>query len=387
MVPVSILDPKPGERILDLCAAPGNKTAQMALALGNGGTVVANDMVFSRLKALRATIDRLGLVNVTVTCADGSNYPRSAGLFDAVLVDVPCSCEGTSRKTPGVLDAPSSLLRRQIQRQEPLLEQAIRRCRPGGRVLYSTCTYAPEENEMVVASVIDRWPDRVRILPARLPGFKVAEGLTRWNGRSFHPDLRHTLRIWPHLNDTGGFYVALLQRTGDETPAAASPVVRDPGFSRNDYELPVAPPGMAPTLERLTDRFGIPRRRFDGLYFFTKRKGTVMAVAGDHRPPLRMDRAMGLPLVHVKGPHEKLTTAGAMLLGAVARRNAVDLDGDQMRAYLMRGKFSLSAAQAAQCSEDGYILVRYQGAPLGVGVFRSSDARVASLFPKRRALF
>ena len=84
MIPVLVLNPRPGERILDLCAAPGNKTAQMAMALNNRGTVVSNDIVGQRQRATRMILDRLGLLNVTLTCMDGVNYPRTAGVFDAV---------------------------------------------------------------------------------------------------------------------------------------------------------------------------------------------------------------------------------------------------------------------------------------------------------------
>ncbi|MEM7346677.1 MAG: RsmB/NOP family class I SAM-dependent RNA methyltransferase [Chloroflexota bacterium] len=98
MMPVQMLDPQPGERVLDLCAAPGNKTAQIAIALENRGTVIANDINFGRLKALRQSIEWLGITNITTTVYDGGNYPREAGLFDKILVDAPCSCEGTSRR-------------------------------------------------------------------------------------------------------------------------------------------------------------------------------------------------------------------------------------------------------------------------------------------------
>ncbi len=103
MLPVKLLDPQPGERILDLCAAPGGKTAQIAVALNNEGTVIANDRVYQRMRAMGQTIDRLGLLNVSTTTFDGCSYPKAAGLFDRILVDVPCSCEGTSRKNPEVL--------------------------------------------------------------------------------------------------------------------------------------------------------------------------------------------------------------------------------------------------------------------------------------------
>ena len=179
MIPALILNPQPGERVLDLCAAPGNKTALMAQALRNRGTVVANDVFWERIRPLRSAIDRLGLLNVSVTCHDGTAYPRAAGEFDCVLVDVPCSCEGTSRRFRGMLKrAPTCWIPKRFHKQQLLLEAAIRRCRVGGRILYSTCTYAPEENEAVVDAILRKMPGAVRILTASLPGLKTLPGLT-----------------------------------------------------------------------------------------------------------------------------------------------------------------------------------------------------------------
>jgi 16S rRNA C967 or C1407 C5-methylase (RsmB/RsmF family) len=166
MIPARVLDPRPGERVLDLCAAPGNKTALMAQALENRGTVVANDVFWDRIRPLRSAVNRLGLLNVSVTCHDGTSYPRSAGEFDCVLVDAPCSCEGTSRRFLSMLKRPPTRpTPKRFKKQMLLLEAVIRRCRTGGRILYSTCTYAPEENEAVVDAVLSEMPDDVRILP------------------------------------------------------------------------------------------------------------------------------------------------------------------------------------------------------------------------------
>ncbi|MGD8498070.1 MAG: RsmB/NOP family class I SAM-dependent RNA methyltransferase, partial [Chromatiales bacterium] len=150
-VPVALLEPQPGERILDLCAAPGGKTAQIGIALLNRGTVVANDLTIDRMRPLRANLERLGLINISVTAHDGTAYPNAAGRFDRVLVDAPCSGEGTLRKR-STRHTPSGpeISRRFAERQAALLKRAVALCRPGGRIVYSTCTFAPEENERVV---------------------------------------------------------------------------------------------------------------------------------------------------------------------------------------------------------------------------------------------
>jgi NOL1/NOP2/sun family putative RNA methylase len=212
LLPVPLLDPRPGERVLDLCAAPGNKTAQIATRMRNRGTVVANDISYGRVASMRSTLDRLGIANVSATTYDAANYPSESGAFDRVLADVPCSCEGTSRKQPSVV-AQREAMRDPTGAQRAILRQAVRRCRPGGRVVYSTCTYAPEENEAIVDTVLrDVGPEALRLRPARIDGVMGSPGLTTWQGQSFHPSLANALRVWPHQNDTGGFFIAVLEK-------------------------------------------------------------------------------------------------------------------------------------------------------------------------------
>ena len=209
--PATLLDARPGERVLDLCAAPGGKTARIACAMADRGTLVANDMKFGRLASLRRTLDRLGVTCAVVTCTDGLRLPRDAGPFDRVLVDAPCTCEGTSRKSRGRRDATDDGQHAFISPfQRGLLRRAVALTRPGGVIVYSTCTYAPEENEMVLDAVS---PDLAVVEPLTpFDGLRAAPGVTTWQGQPLRPDAVHAARLWPHHADTGGFFVARLRR-------------------------------------------------------------------------------------------------------------------------------------------------------------------------------
>jgi NOL1/NOP2/sun family putative RNA methylase len=206
MVPPLVLDPQPGESILDLCASPGSKTTQISQMMENQGLVIANEPSLARVAPLRSNCERLGVLNVAVTRYDGRKFPR--GPFDRVLVDAPCSSEGRERRGPGVLSRCSR--ERSLDLgvlQIGLLKNALRLTRPGGVVVYSTCTYAPEENELVVQEVLEDAED-LRLEKVGIAGLQECPGITEWNGKRLDEKLSCTARYYPHINDTGGFYVA-----------------------------------------------------------------------------------------------------------------------------------------------------------------------------------
>ena len=372
LLPVTLLDPQPGERVLDLCAAPGGKTAQIAVKMAQTGTVVANDIDKNRMRAVRHTVERLGLLNVSTTVCDGANYPKAAGLFDRVLVDVPCSCEGTSRKNSGVIaSAGTGRAHKLSGGQRALLRKAVQLCRPGGRIVYATCTYAPEENEQVVDAILREAGDAsLRLLPVAMPNFIAAPGLTEWDGQPLHPSLRHALRIWPHLNDTGGFFVAVLEKAGQPVPAAAG--VEPVSFSTVPANL----------LAEIVGCFGIS---LDSQIVSFQRGRRAYLTNTDHYPPAQpAPDTTGLLLARTAVKYPKLSTSAAMLLGKMATMNFIEVDAAQAWAYFNREQFPVTAVQARFCLRQGYVLVQHQGYTLGVGVFfpGDDDGIVASLFPK-----
>ncbi len=207
---VIALDPQPGERILDLCASPGGKTTQMAELMRNTGLIVANDIAPKRLRALLANLSRMGVVNTIVTQWDGRNYPDLGIAFDKALVDVPCSAEGRVRENPELRKGTDPNFVLSISgTQKGLLRRALELVRPGGIVVYATCTFAPEENEAVVAYALQRVPSE--LLPINLP-IPHTPGLTEWQGRKFGEEMRKCVRIYPHHLDSGGMFLAKLRR-------------------------------------------------------------------------------------------------------------------------------------------------------------------------------
>lgn len=214
-VPPVVLDPDPGDRVWDACAAPGGKTTQIAALMADTGLVVGTDANVGRLAPLRSNAERLGVTNLAVTHEDARNHslkPFDGKRYDRALVDAPCSCEGTVRKNPDVFEDWSRDRVDAITRvQKGILRRAVEATREGGTVVYSTCTFAPEENEAVLDVVLSERP--CRLVEFDLP-LDSAPGVTAWRGESFDPSVRRARRIYPHHNDTGGFFCAKLEVTG-----------------------------------------------------------------------------------------------------------------------------------------------------------------------------
>ena len=213
-LPATVLDPEPGERVWDACAAPGGKTTQLAALMDDRGLVVANDSNLGRLSALRSNAERLGATSVAVTNSDARNFslkPFSTE-FDRTLVDAPCSCEGTIRKNPDALDEWTMDHVEGIAGvQKGILRRAIQATRKGGTVVYSTCTFAPEENEAVLDHVLAN--EDCTVAPFE-SGLDSVPGVTEWEGERYEESVRHAERFYPHHNDTGGFFCAKLEVTG-----------------------------------------------------------------------------------------------------------------------------------------------------------------------------
>lgn len=359
LLPVRVLDPRPGERVLDLCAAPGGKTARIALALGNRGTVVANERSIERLAALSLTIARLGLRNVTCTSGDGASYPLEASPFDRVLVDAPCSAEGNARKN-AAWRAPDPAFRAKVTGlQRALLRRAARLCRPGGRIVYSTCTFAPEENEAVVDAVVRELEGELRVLPVGpIEGLATSAGVVEWEGARFLPELANAVRLWPHVSDTGGFFVALLERAGRRSERVARPPL---GVDARESEV----------LEHFRRTFGMEEGAFDGLRF-TSEGRYARVVAADHEPPAGVRIvSSGLPIARRAGAGApKLSTAGALAFGRLATERVVELDRPE--AFQAREPIAIDRGGV----ERGYVLARFGAHPLGCGMMRAKGGEL-----------
>lgn len=218
MLPVIILNPNENDLVLDIAAAPGSKTTYIAALMNNKGSIIANDIASKRLKGLESNLKRLGIINTGVMRKNGliigKRFPNT---FDKILLDAPCSGEGMIRKDRSI--ANNWCLKNthfMSKLQKNLIDSAFQALKTGGELVYSTCTFSPEENEEVISYLIDKYKDISEIvdLSNLLKGIDISKsrGLTSFSNNTYHPELTKALRIWPHHFDTEGFFICKIKK-------------------------------------------------------------------------------------------------------------------------------------------------------------------------------
>lgn len=195
--------------VLDACAAPGSKTTQLSALMNNRGTIVANDVEYERIRPLKFNLERSGTLNTVVTNYDLRSFPQM--LFDVALLDAPCTSEGIFRKNPRqMLSWSPKRIAPSAHRQKQLILKTFDLLADGGTLVYSTCTFAPEENEAVIDYLLNERPAKLE--QVEIPNFRLMPGVTAWQNRTFDERVRLTARVLPHHNDTGGFFLAKIRK-------------------------------------------------------------------------------------------------------------------------------------------------------------------------------
>lgn len=216
MLPPLVLDPQPGEQVLDMTAAPGSKTTQMACLMKEEGEILANDSNKIRFFKLKANLEMQGVTNVKLSMKPGELFGRDAAdQFDKILLDAPCSAEGrfNTEEPASYKYWKAAKIKEMSRKQKNLIISAVRSLKPGGVLVYSTCTFAPEENEGVLDWLLGKFGDATRIEKIALPILNQTRGLAKWEGKSFNPQVQNALRVIPnHLME--GFFLAKIRKKG-----------------------------------------------------------------------------------------------------------------------------------------------------------------------------
>ena len=356
MLPATLLAARPGETVLDLCAAPGGKSTQLAAAMAGLGTLVCNEPVPSRAQILSRNLERMGVTHAVVVCADPDALAeRWPSLFDAVLVDAPCSGEGMFRRHPETrLEWQEDSPRRCAVRQTRILHSALRMLKPGGRLVYSTCTLNEAENEGVVEALLS---SHAELEPT---GFSVPIG----GGRSLDAP-GGQIRLYPHTVAGEGHFAAMMRKTMPGTHDAAIP-------------CQLLPPNLAlaaPSKTLLDTYTEFCESAAQGAMPAGNAALGDTLLAAPPLPPLAGIRVLraGLALGQMKGkvfaPDHALAMAAPM-----PPLPQVGLDAAQAAAY-QRGEALGYAGE-----HHGFVLITFMG--LALGFAKANDGLLKNHYPK-----
>jgi NOL1/NOP2/sun family putative RNA methylase len=360
MIPVIVLDPQPGEVVLDLCAAPGSKTTQIAQSMENTGLLIANELSRKRIRGLVFNCKRCGLLNEAVISLHGQRIDRVLPhYFDRILIDAPCSAEGTIRKSKAVLyHWGVRNIQTMAKIQKGLIVAGFRALRAGGTLLYSTCTIAPEENEGVVAYLLEKFPE-AELMRIHIPRFRTRPGITQWYGETFDKKLELCARILPQDNDTAPFFLAKITKRGLYK-------------QRIGYIGKIKFEGAA--VEKFCQRFGIEVERFKKYSVFKHREMSFIATPEVYS--FREVKALrrGLEVGKVYNQDMKPDNDFVQLFGRKAQHNCYDVKEWQLKKFLGGQTLRISSQYAI---EPGFVIVTYTQLPMAVGRYNGREIRSA----------
>ena len=340
MSAVALLDPQPGQRICDLCAAPGGKSTQIAGRLQGQGFLLCNEWSPKRARILSQNIERLGVANALVTNETADRLAaRLPGFFDRVLIDAPCSGEGMFRKEEAAItDWSPETVQMCARRQAEILDAGAKLLRCGGRLVYSTCTFAPEENELTVAAFLERNPD-----------FRLEAVEAPW----FTPAGEGQFRLWPHKLLGEGHFAAVMTKRGQEA---------SDGIYLTGEKLPKLWQEFAKSLD-----ITLPKGK--ALLF-----GQTLYWVPEEMPELKGLKVLrpGLELGEVKKDRFEPAHALALWLNSCKNTLSLPADSPEIRAYLH--------GNVLPCSQKGWCLVQVDGYSIGWG--KSDGNQLKNHYPK-----
>jgi 16S rRNA (cytosine1407-C5)-methyltransferase len=356
MLPPVLLSPKPGELVLDMSAAPGSKTTQMAAMMNSKGCIIANDVQPKRLKTLQSACYRQGATNVVLMQKQGQWYGQQmAERFDRVLCDAPCSALGTVRKDPDAIHLStvhtvSSLAKVQLE----LLDSACKAVKIEGTIVYSTCTLTVEENEAIVESVLQKYPGAFKLITPKTIWANIAVRESKSVQAALGSSIGPMIRLWPHTFNTEGFFCAVLYKI-----KSICQVPRILPVRRREQTLTRAQ--VRACTHNISERFGTNFIRinellseWEGMLYLTTTYTQECAL------PNR-NYSLGIPYGKLLNTTTvRLRTDVAIIRGEMATSNRVDLTFDEC-VELLKGKNSSCAPRYT-----GDVLVLYNGVCLGV---------------------
>ena len=372
MIPPIILNPKPENVVLDLCAAPGSKTTELAEIMENRGTLVSNEIQLDRVKMLVYNLDRINIVNTGVIHTKGEWLSKHyADHFDKVLVDAPCSGLGIIQKKGEVNDWWSlERAERLGDLQLKLLIAAIKMTKVGGEIVYSTCTLTPEENELILDRVLEKYP--VEVQEIKLP-VNSHPALLDYNGKKINSEISKGRRIFPWEADTDGFFIIKLKKTGETNPPLQTlPAQRKLKLLNSDNKE------ISTLLKNISDYFGIPKEILSN-YKYLLKSNDIFLVSKDWDDPYpgqfqRIGTKLG---IIDRNKQLTLHTQAAQVFQEHISKNIYAVENhDELKKYLEGGIIK------KEINIDGQCVIKYKDYILGTAIVTKTG--IKSRFPRAK---
>jgi len=370
MIPALVLNPGESDSVLDLCAAPGSKTTQLAEMMKNKGTLIANEISTERLKSLVFNVDKMSLVNVGILHGKGELLSRQfENRFDKILVDAPCSALGITQKKGEVSNWWDVRKAEAMSDQQlRLLISAVKMCKVGGEIVYSTCTLTLEENELIIDKILKKYP--VELMEVTLPVKSIA-GFTAFGDQKLDIELSKTRRIVPWEIMSEGFFVTKMIKT-DKT----EPVERTFRTERK-YELIKSTSGKIKSyLAGLSDYYGIEKSLFDSYSYLIKNNDIHFVDSGWHSEHLESFNRIGTRLGTIdKRNILQLNPLASQIFADAITKNIVEINNiSDLDIYFSGGIIRKTF------DPGGQKVVRYKDYFLGTAV--ASKEGLKSQFPR-----
>lgn len=356
-LPVEVLDPRPREKILDMCAAPGGKTTQIAAKMNNKGLVVANDESGQRMKSLHANVYRTASVIADATNYDARFLPEER--FDRILVDAPCSGEGDRyRETFEAVDEQDSRGLADLQFQ--LLEKASKMVKEEGTVVYSTCTITPLENEAVVDRAVEETGLELVDIETEI---EHVRGVNSFEELELDYEMEKTVRVYPHHLNSGAIFVAKFRKNISSGPEELNP----DSSQRSELE--------DKGLNYLEERFGVAVDELEGLKLVERHDDLWLA---SEQSTEYDAETRGIRALRATGIGLKPTTYLLQYLDEEISKKVVEISDEECEKLLARKDMI-----PRDMNEEGYVALKYDDRVLGCGFYKNE--KVSSRIPKGRS--
>ncbi len=356
-IPALALNPQPGERVLDMAAAPGSKATQLAALMENRGQLYLNDINRGRLQALNANIQRAGALNQIITYLPGERFGNLfPAFFDKILLDAPCTALGTLPGQPEVAGWWSyKKLEKLAALQHRLLISAVKALKVGGELVYSTCSLAPQENETVIQKMLDTYPLQVLDINT-IPKDKFNTGLQVYADKNYSDDMVKALRTDPFMHVMEGFFIIRLKKTAAVFESPAEKRMKFTTTITADYPL------LEEELQDLTRQWGIDKVVLERYRFIRTQKRLWMVPSEIEKIPQTDFVSAGLLLAEKKLSGWRLTNQSVQILDKAVSKRRVTMQRENLIDLFSRGQTrtdDLNDGYYALCWRDDALAIIY----------------------------